>query len=543
MGYDGSIVIETKIDTSDFDSQIDYVESEMREIEYKIKQADMGFEVGDALKLESQYEKLNLKLIKLQQRQAEINKNDFSSVSNSIDNIGNKTEKTIKKLGKWVLAVFGIRTAYSLVRKAMSNISTYNDQVKTDIDYINFAISSTMAPLIEKLISLSFTLLNYLNQIAMAWFGVNLFANASTEAFAEATKQAEDLQKTTAGFDEMNIVGSDSGSTSTVPSLDLSIPQGDTPGWLKFITENKDLIIETIIGIAGALTLLGLGFSFIISLGFGLILAGIYELVQGLVAFIADPSWENFSMILQGIAIILAGIAILTGSWIIALVALGVALVSYIIKNWDKIKEILGKVGTWIYDTVIKPIGNFFSGLWEGIIIGAKAVWSGIKSAFNSIISFFSTVFKKIKSIFKSIVTTIGNVISSAFKNVINGMLKAVESVLNTPIRLINSLIGVINKVPGISMGKLSTFNLPRLATGGIVNYPNTGVNIGGAIAGESGAEGVIPLTDSQAMETLGASIGKYITINATIENRMNSRVISKQLQTIKQNNDFLTNG
>lgn len=59
---------------------------------------------------------------------------------------------------------------------------------------------------------------------------------------------------------------------------------------------------------------------------------------------------------------------------------------------------------------------------------------------------------------------------------------------------------------------------------------------------GESGAEGVIPLTDSQAMETLGEAIGKYITINANITNTMNGRVISRQIQQIIANQDFAYN-
>ena len=42
---------------------------------------------------------------------------------------------------------------------------------------------------------------------------------------------------------------------------------------------------------------------------------------------------------------------------------------------------------------------------------------------------------------------------------------------------------------------------------------------------------GVLPLTDTQAMATLGREIGKWITINANIENRMNGRLISRQLQ------------
>lgn len=53
---------------------------------------------------------------------------------------------------------------------------------------------------------------------------------------------------------------------------------------------------------------------------------------------------------------------------------------------------------------------------------------------------------------------------------------------------------------------------------------------------------GVIPLTDSQAMETLGEAIGKYITINANITNTMNGRIISRQIQQIIANQDFAYN-
>lgn len=91
-------------------------------------------------------------------------------------------------------------------------------------------------------------------------------------------------------------------------------------------------------------------------------------------------------------------------------------------------------------------------------------------------------------------------------------------------------------------MSQLPTFNLPRLKVGGIINMPNKGVMLGSAIGGESGREGVVPLTDSQAMETLGEAIGRYITINANITNTMNGRVISRQLKTIQNDKDFAYN-
>ena len=93
--------------------------------------------------------------------------------------------------------------------------------------------------------------------------------------------------------------------------------------------------------------------------------------------------------------------------------------------------------------------------------------------------------------------------------------------------------------------GKKWGFNIPqipKLAVGGIVNMPSRGVPIGGAIAGEAGAEGVIPLTDSQAMETLGQAIGKYINISATVPVYVGNRQIAREIKKINAENDFAFN-
>lgn len=199
-------------------------------------------------------------------------------------------------------------------------------------------------------------------------------------------------------------------------------------------------------------------------------------------------------------------------------------------------------LGEWVYNVVIKPIGKFFSNLWTGIIEGLRFAVDLIKILFSGVVDFFKGIVNSIVTLFKNIGTKAGNVVGSAFKTVVNGVLGAMETILNTPIKAINALIKTINKVPGINLGKLNTFNLPRLAKGGIVNMPGSGVMVGSAIAGERGQEGVIPLTDSQQMQLLGEAIGRYITINANITNTMNGRVISKELQKIQNENDFAFN-
>lgn len=94
----------------------------------------------------------------------------------------------------------------------------------------------------------------------------------------------------------------------------------------------------------------------------------------------------------------------------------------------------------------------------------------------------------------------------------------------------------------GINLGTLPTFNLPRLAVGGIVNMPNRGTMIGGAIAGESGREGVLPLTDTQAMAELGREIGRWININATIPVSVGNRQIAREIRKINAEDDFAYN-
>ena len=542
----GKVVIGCDLDTKDFDAEIKYVESQLEEIEYKLKQADMGFEVGDTQKLEAQYSRLVKQLDRLQKKQADLNKTDLSGVQKSIENVGKSTSKVITKMGKWALGIFAIESAYGFVRQAMASVSEYNEQISSDVEYIRFAMASMLQPVIEGLINLAYKLLTYVNYIAKAWFGVDLFANASANAMNKSAKSAEKMKKSLAGFDEMNVLN-DNGSTGAMgtvaPSFDLASPEDvQIPSWIKWIADNKDIVIAGLMGISGALIAVHLGLTLIQGLGIGIILAGIVTLIQGIVDFIKDPSWTNFLTILQGIALVVSGIAVLLGGWIVALASLGVAIVSYVIKNWDKVKEILSEVGSWVYDNIIKPVGDFFVGLWDGIVNGVKTAVQWVKGAFSSVVSFFSNLIQKILGLFKNIGIKTANVIGGAFKTVINGVLKAIENILNFPIKSINKLIDVINAVPGINISTLPTFKLPRLAKGGIINQPGRGIPVGSAIGGERGQEGVIPLTDSQQMQLLGEAIGKYINLNATIPIYMGNRQIAREIKKINAQNDFAFN-
>ena len=474
----------------------------------------------------------------------------------------------------------------------------------------------------------------------------NLKTNAigASGGIDDATASAKKLNKELGnlqGFDEMNILqdnkstGETAGGTAggvEIPALE-NIGNIDTSGIDKVkkkieeLTPAAQVFAAAVWGIGAAFAAWKLGkvleslglieaaFSGKTIAGIGLIIGGIALAIFGIINYLKDPTWQNFLIILGGIAAIAVGIGLIFGAipaLIAAIIGVVIAVALAIYKHWDEVKEALGKVGNWIKENIINPVVDFFTGLWEKIkeifspvieffgnifstiiyniqtiinnIIqivsflwnGIKAIltpiftwiWnnilkpiidritqtinniktaftvlvSAIKTIFTPIVNFFKGIIDSIWKLLKSIGTTVGSVIGSAFKGVVNGVLSAIEGILNAPIRGINSLIDVINKVPGIDLGRLKTFNLPRLAKGGIVNLPGRGVPIGGALAGEVSQEGVIPLTDSQQMQLLGEAIGRYITVNASITNTMNGRVISRELQKINNENDFAFN-
>ena len=542
---DGWVVFGTKLDTKDFDKQIAEVEYELEQVEYELsKKKELKLDERTISEYESKAEKLRNKIIDLKKRQEDLNNTKLSDVEKSIDNVGSSVSKVIKKIGKWALAIFSIRSAYSLISKSVSTLSQYNDQIKTDIEYIGFAMATALQPVVEFLINLVYKLLKAINSIAIAWFGVNLFANATADAMNKGVKSAEKMKKSLAGFDEMNVLqdtSSKSGTTgATAPSVDLS--ELDSEGvektknfWkdiAKFWEEDVMELINTLDGnwammIEGILWV-GKGFYDIFK-GVIDVVVGLFEIFVGIFTGDLDKMKAGWDKVWNGLIGIVSGVLEI----IIGVLATIIGV----------IKGIFLDLVNGIWNGVIKPIGNFFVGLWNGIIEGVKNAVSWIRNTFNSIVSFFGGIINSILGFFKTIGTKVGEAIGGAFKAVVNGVLWAIENILNTPIKTINSLIKTINKVPGINLGTLKTFNLPRLAVGGIVNMPGRGVPIGGAIAGEVSKEGVLPLTDSQAMEELGATIGRYITINANITNTMNGRVISRELQKINTNSDFARNG
>ena len=155
---------------------------------------------------------------------------------------------------------------------------------------------------------------------------------------------------------------------------------------------------------------------------------------------------------------------------------------------WEGIKGIVGTWTDW-FKGIWNNIANVFSKVKDFFKNTFSSAWEAIKSIFSGVGSFFSGVWSTIKSVFTGIAQKIGDTMSSVFKSAVNGLLSTAERILNVPINAINKAIDILNKVPGVSIGKVSTFQLPRMEEGGVLDKGARNI-----IAGENGAEAIVPL-------------------------------------------------
>ena len=250
QGYEAGT---TEVNYSNVQTNLAQLRQKYKELSTEIdKQAPKIDKVYTKLdKINTKQTENNVKMTEFKQKIEQINVN---KIQNGINDVGKNLQKQIGKIGKIALAVVGIRTAWYAVRSAVSLAEQYNPQIAADFEYIKFCIANMVIPAVQSLINLLYTVLSYVNAIASAWFGINMFENASVKDFQKMQKSSEgtatamkEIEKSLQGFDEMNVIQDNSGSTTgtstsggLAPNVDLSGIQGEIPGWMQWIIDNKD---------------------------------------------------------------------------------------------------------------------------------------------------------------------------------------------------------------------------------------------------------------------------------------------------------------
>ena len=508
--------------------------------------------------------KTKIESVKLQKQQAQVNqiKDGFNKMNTSVSS-------SIKHIGRLALGIFSVASAYRLMSAASSTLGQYDEQYATNLEYIRYLIAQAIAPALKYVVNLASTLLSYLNYILNAWFGITLFSKNSAKNFMNAKNSTGGISKNTGKikkdlqttpFDEMNILSdtSSSGTSGAVaPSIDPSMLQGEIPVWLKWIADNKDLILAIMAGIAAGLLAWKLGLEGIKALGVGVLITGIIKLIQDLMGYLNDPSWENFGKIIQDIGLIILGLGLIIGNVPLIVAGAIVLIVGTIVKYWEQIKAFLQNGIDWLkskadwvkdnFGIVGEAIYLIFVNLLQEVLDTADNIFRGLKDVFDGIIRFVKGVFtgnwkeawEGIKQIVKGVADSLGGLFKFPINMIIAG--------INTLIRGINKIkFDVPDWVPGIG-GKQLGFSIPeipRLAKGTILNAPGRGVPVAGgtALAGEAGREAYLPLSDTQLLEELGSTIGKYINLNATIPIYVGNRQIAREIKRINAESDFAFN-
>lgn len=152
------------------------------------------------------------------------------------------------------------------------------------------------------------------------------------------------------------------------------------------------------------------------------------------------------------------------------------------VQSWEGIKEAYGAVKDWFNETVIVPLSEHFSELWDGVKLAASDAWTKIKEVFSHISDWFrdkfSAAWQAVKDVFSSggeVFDGIKDGILSGLKAVINALINGINKVIAVPFNGLNSALRTIRGMDILGLRPFSWINtisvprIPRLAQGAVI--------------------------------------------------------------------------
>lgn len=536
---DADIIIGTKVDTEGLEEGLDEVKDIVDDEDIEIK-PDI-----DTKDVEKKADTLGEKL--------------SNALSKGFGKVGKVISVLIKGLsGALLVGILAVIGSVLVLAAALSKLTKDNEEINQQwqeikntmsnaLSQIGSALANIFLPVIQSILNGLRAMIQYLGYILKAWFGIDIYAKKTDKSIKKGTASAKEFNKQTAGWDEMTILqdnrsGGASGGGDTDFGMIEPLPEGQVPKWLQWIADNKDIVISGILGITAALIGLKLGLTGLQALGIGLALTGIIMAITSLINFLQDPTFENFIGIVKGIGLAILGVGIAVASLPIAIAGAVVLIVALVVENYDKIMGLFDTAIKWLEGPFLDKLHEIFGPIGDLIVTPilvaiekAKAIFEGFYGGVKKIVNGIVDIFK-------------GN-FTQGMKQVFGGLKSILLAPINAAISGINVLIRGLNKisfdvpdwVPVIG-GKEWGFNIPqipKLARGGIVNNPGRGVMMGNYIAGEKGAEAVLPLTDD-TLQRLANMIP--VTVQLTNVTELDGRTIARRVQEVNNDTNFLLN-
>lgn len=436
----GSSAFLSKIQTQEqYNAALTTTKARITEIEASARRIanEKGVDVNSLLQANSEYQKLSSRLRILKAHQGEFRKSatkSFDGARKAANRFANSIQGGIKKMGKFALAAFGIRSAYMAVRQVVSGYIADNEELKNSFEGLKGAIGEMFGPAIEKVISLLKIAIGYVLAFIKALTGVDYAARYNEKALKKQTSATKDLtkaQRQSASFDEQNKLNDPSSSSGgSVPTFDATI--GDVS--FEFLEKMKSQILNDDWYGAGATlaqTLMdgiegtdweGFGYKL------GDIIARICEFALGFITNI-DPATllEKVNELLIGIFdSFSASLQRLDwkeiGKKILDLILVGLAFTNPVTAI---LTLMLSPKGSEVTKSASEFIGSLVGGLCAAIVgmaqrIGdiGKQIFSTIKDHFDKYVDWDSTPSDIIEGLFKGILAALSSIGTWIYENI-----------------------------------------------------------------------------------------------------------------------------
>ena len=160
--------------------------------------------------------------------------NAIKSLSNSVKSIGVSTQKSlagaVSSAKRLVPLLVGVGSAYGVLSKAVNAFMSENQQLSSQMSSIWTALGNVLGPIITQFVTWITTAVSYLIELLRL---LGLTTKTASEASKSAKGAGGALQKTVAGFDELNKLSEGGGGGG---GAGLKDPE-NLPKWLAMLAE------------------------------------------------------------------------------------------------------------------------------------------------------------------------------------------------------------------------------------------------------------------------------------------------------------------
>ena len=161
--------------------------------------------------------------------------------------------------------------------------------------------------------------------------------------------------------------------------------------------------------------------------------------------------------------------------------------ISDIINNiWSKIQDVMNKVKDKVQG-VIDNINKYFNNIKSTVSDVFNNIWSKVQGVMDKVGNKISNVLQGVQNSWNGLKGFVGGVFGG-IESAVSSLVGSVKGMVNGVIGGINGAISIINKIPGVHIGRI-----PRLERGGVLKRGQIGLLEG------NGAEAVVPLERNKA--------------------------------------------